>query len=186
MLECALRISNHGGLASVTLRSVATEASVTPGLVTHYFGSAEQLTAATFVAAAEADLATVFAVVDAASPGRRIRVLVDALLDASTVDAKALWLDAWSLGRWNRPLAEELRRFDVEWRRRTATTIEASAATGRIHVDDAAAAGTRLMTMLDGLIGQCVARTVPLDEVRAIARNYAEAEFGPRVWAELE
>ncbi|MFN6548360.1 TetR/AcrR family transcriptional regulator [Mycolicibacterium nivoides] len=178
MLEGAMAITNRDGLASVTLSRVASELGVTPGLVTHYFSTADQLAAATFTAAAEADLVEVFAVVESTPPGQRVRVLIDTVLDVSTIEAKALWLDAWTLGRWNRLIAEELRRFDIEWRRGATSAIEADAGVCRLRVTDAAAAGTRLMTMLDGLVGQCVARSVPLEEVRHIARSYAVAEFG--------
>ena len=56
LLAKAVEISAAEGLSAVTLRRVATELGVTPGLVSHYFSSAEQLITAAFKTAAVADL----------------------------------------------------------------------------------------------------------------------------------
>ena len=56
LLAKAVEISQAEGLSAVTLRRVATDLGVTPGLVSHYFSSAEQLIAAAFRTAADADL----------------------------------------------------------------------------------------------------------------------------------
>src|SRR6478672_10366717 len=56
LLAKAVEISAAEGLSAVTLRSVATALDVTPGLVSHYFSSAEQLITAAFQTAADADL----------------------------------------------------------------------------------------------------------------------------------
>ena len=65
LLAKAVEISAAEGLSAVTLRRVATDLGVTPGLVSHYFSSAEQLITAAFTTAAVADLA------DGAVPGGR-------------------------------------------------------------------------------------------------------------------
>ena len=57
LLAKAVEISADEGLSAVTLRRVATDLGVTPGLVSHYFSSAEQLITAAFTASADADLA---------------------------------------------------------------------------------------------------------------------------------
>ncbi len=57
LLAKAVEISAAEGLSAVTLRRVATDLGVTPGLVSHYFSSAEQLITAAFTTAAVADLA---------------------------------------------------------------------------------------------------------------------------------
>ena len=48
LLAKAVEISADEGLSAVTLRRVATDLGVTPGLVSHYFSSAEQLITAAF------------------------------------------------------------------------------------------------------------------------------------------
>ena len=103
-------------MSAVTLRKVAAALGVTPGLVSHYFSSAEQLITAAFREAATADLAE--ARRGWPPPERRPRqvdVLMDYVLDDSSVDASALWLDAWSLGRRNPALAEEANALTDDW-----------------------------------------------------------------------
>ncbi len=53
LLAKAVEISAAEGLSAVTLRRVATDLGVTPGLVSHYFSSAEQLITAAFCTAAD-------------------------------------------------------------------------------------------------------------------------------------
>ena len=66
LLARAVEISAAEGLSAVTLRRVATDLGVTPGLVSHYFSSAEQLITAAFKTAAEADMSA-----GAVAPGYR-------------------------------------------------------------------------------------------------------------------
>ncbi len=116
LLAKAVEISAAEGLSAVTLRRVATDLGVTPGLVSHYFSSAEQLITAAFRTAAIADLAQARSRVDIAeTPTAKMDALMDYVLDESSEDASALWLDAWSLGRRNVALAGEANALTDEW-----------------------------------------------------------------------
>ena len=100
----------------MTLRRVAADLGVTPGLVSHYFSAAEQLITAAFRAAAVADLAEARSRIDAAPTAvAKMDALMDYVLDDSSDDASALWLEAWSLGRRNAPLAAEANELTAEW-----------------------------------------------------------------------
>ncbi len=102
LLTKAVEIASAEGLSAVTLRRVAADLGVTPGLVSHYFSSAEQLIIAAFRTAAVADLAVARSCVDAATgPVQKMAALMDYVLDDTSDDASALWLEAWSLGRRN-------------------------------------------------------------------------------------
>src|SRR5689334_16309404 len=118
LLARAVEISKAEGLSAVTLRRVAADLKVTPGLVSHYFSSAEQLITAAFRTAAQADLDAGRRRVDAAATALdKIDALTDYLLDDASEDASALWLEAWSLGRRNQPLAAEANALTDEWLR---------------------------------------------------------------------
>ena len=52
LLAKAVEIAQAEGLSAVTLRRVAADLGVTPGLVSHYFSAAEQLITAAFRSAA--------------------------------------------------------------------------------------------------------------------------------------
>jgi len=100
LLARAVEISQAEGLSAVTLRRVAADLGVTPGLVSHYFSAAEQLITAAFRSAAVADLKEARSRVDAAGTAvAKMDALMDYVLDDFSDDASALWLEAWSLGR---------------------------------------------------------------------------------------
>jgi AcrR family transcriptional regulator len=179
LLAKAVEISAAEGLSAVTLRRVATDLGVTPGLVSHYFSSAEQLITAAFTTAAVADLAEARAHIAAAdTPTAKMAALMDYVLDESSEDASALWLEAWSLGRRNDPLAAEANALTTEWLGCIAEIVRSGAVSGEFRVADADVSARRLLTMIDGLGAQMVVRAVPSDEAKHIARSYFLSELG--------
>ena len=179
LLAKAVEISAAEGLSAVTLRRVAADLGVTPGLVSHYFSSAEQLITAAFKAAAVADMAEARSRVDtAATATAKVDALMEYLLDESSEDASALWLEAWSLGRRNVALAAEANALTDEWLKCIADIVRSGVASGEFRVADADVAARRLLTMIDGLGAQMVVRAVPSGEAKHIARSYFTSELG--------
>ena len=78
LLAKAVEISQAEGLSAVTLRRVATDLGVTPGLVSHYFSSAERLITAAFRSAAWPTCAEARSRIDAAATAV---AKMDALMD---------------------------------------------------------------------------------------------------------
>jgi AcrR family transcriptional regulator len=179
LLAKAVEIAQVEGLSAVTLRRVAADLGVTPGLVSHYFSSAEQLITAAFRSAAVADLDEARTRVDAAPTAlAKMDALMDYLLDDSSDDASALWLEAWSLGRRNAALASEAKELTDDWLACIAGIVRAGTQEGEFRVDDVEVAARRLLTMIDGLGAQKVVRAVPSDEAKHIARAYFASELG--------
>jgi AcrR family transcriptional regulator len=178
LLAKAVEISQAEGLSAVTLRRVATDLGVTPGLVSHYFSSAELLIAAAFRTAALADLDAARARIDAApTPTAGIDALMDYALGDVSEDASALWLDAWSLGRRNPTLATEANALTDDWLALIGDLVQAGRETGEFHVPDVDAAARRLLILIDGLGAQKVIRNAAGDEIEHIARSYVASEL---------
>lgn len=178
LLRQAVQISRTDGLGAVTLRKVATDLGVTPGLVSHYFSSAEQLITAAFRTAAVEDLETARTLMAAqATATEGINALMDYTLDESSMDASALWLEAWSLGRTNPALAAEAATLTDQWLDCIAEVVRAGNGNGEFSVADPDVAARRLLTMIDGLGAQMVVRAVDSGELKHIARSYVAAEL---------
>lgn len=178
LLRRAVEISRTDGLGAVTLRKVAADLGVTPGLVSHYFSSAEQLITAAFRTAAAEDLDTARALMAGQpTPTAKINALMDYTLDESSMDASALWLEAWSLGRINPALAAEANALTEQWLSCIADAVREGSASGEFHVADADVAARRLLTMIDGLGAQMVVRAVAPAELKHIARSYVVSEL---------
>jgi AcrR family transcriptional regulator len=178
LLARAVEISTAEGLSEVTLRRVAADLGVTPGLVSHYFSAAELLIAAAFRTAAEADLAEARSRVGGGgSAADRIAALMDYVLDDVSEDASALWLDAWSLGRRNPTLAAEAASLTDDWLALIGELVADGARNGEFAVTDVDVTARRLLIMIDGLGAQKVIRDVPTDDLKHIARAYCASEL---------
>ncbi len=152
---------------------------MTPGLVSHYFSSAEQLIAAAFRTAADADLDGARARVGGVErAGAKVGALMDYLLDDVSDEASALWLDAWSLGRRNPTLAAEAAVLTDDWLDFIGGIVAEGQDSGEFTVVDVEVSARRLLIMIDGLGAQKVIREATADELKHIARSYFEFELG--------
>ncbi|MCV7073649.1 TetR family transcriptional regulator C-terminal domain-containing protein [Mycobacterium rufum] len=179
LLGRAVQIARTEGLSAVTLRRVAADLGVTPGLVSHYFAAAEQLTAAAFRAAAQQDLDAANARVEAQpTASAKILALIDYMLADDGDDGSALWLETWTLARRNPVLAAEADELTAQWVARIADIVAAGVEAGEFTVDGRVdAVARRVLTLIDGLGSQKVVRAVPAAEATQIARTYVQSEL---------
>lgn len=159
IVETAADIALHEGLEKVTARRVAQALGVVPGLINHYFRSADELVAAAFAHAAAAEREQVFGHAEAAAtPPEQIQRLLDDWLDTESDSVSLLWLDAWQASR-RRPallsaVTEQMNADLV----RLETLIRAGTDSGLLHVASPAAAALRIMALVDATSIQAAVR----------------------------
>jgi len=101
LIEACARVLAKAGAAGASVRAIATEAGVSPGLVGHYFEGVDALVAATYEQVDARVSAALDAAVTAAGPAPRARLdaFVTASFAAPIADAQLLatWIAFWSL-----------------------------------------------------------------------------------------
>jgi AcrR family transcriptional regulator len=170
------------GLASLTLRRVADELGVFPGLVSHYFGSVDDLLVAAFVHATMTESDQVHA--DAArgtTPLDRLRRFLVSMASAERNRVSLLWLDAWSTCRHHPALAAAVADQMLAEEARVAALIKEGASTGRFRVDDPTAVARRILAVVDGLSVQAAIKSsIDYTAVADLVFTTAERELGLR------
>jgi AcrR family transcriptional regulator len=165
----ALAVSE--GLDKVTAKSVAGVLGVFPGLVTHYFATADELVAAAFAHAVTAERDEVFG--HAALAGRpvgQLRRLLEAWLHRDRDPVSLLWLDAWQASR-RRPalMAEVGRQMNADLDRLSAVIADGITA-GDFPVERPGEPALQILSLIDGLSVQAATReTLDYTAVRAMA-----------------
>ncbi|MFT4215295.1 MAG: TetR family transcriptional regulator C-terminal domain-containing protein, partial [Microbacterium sp.] len=152
VVAAARALARREGLDALTLRAIAAEAGVAPGLVAHYAPSMDELVAATFGDIVAGELTEVVALlgrVDGAA--ERIVVLLETMLDGSRADITLVWVQAWAIGIRNDALADRVRAEMDRWQSAIAAEIRRGMDAGVFADGDAAAIAWHVVAMIDGL-----------------------------------
>ena len=180
IVDAAVAVAVRKGLASTTVRDVATEMGTSSGLIHHYFDSMDDVLAAAFEQVASQDLAVSGAqMATASSPLAALRSFFRTYAPADKDWAFQLWLDAWAEAARRPALQATSRRLNLAWQSLLASTIRAGVADGSFRCSDPDGAAWRILSLLDGLALQVVAHgtTVSRADVVAWSTAYAEVEL---------
>jgi AcrR family transcriptional regulator len=182
IIATATAIALEEGLESLTLRRVADELQVFPGLLHHYFRSVDDLLAVAFCTAATADIDEVFAEVDAhRTPVARMRALLAAFLSPARDRLSLLWLDAWHAARRRPVLGAAVTRQMLADESRVGELIEEGIAAGAFRVVNSRMAARRILAVVDGLsIHAALTESLDFDAVQDLVVRTAERELGLR------
>jgi len=181
IVDATVRVAVSKGLASTTVRDVATEMGTSSGLIHHYFDSMDDVLAAAFDQVARQDLAISERQMAAApSPTAALRSFFGTYTPADKDWAFQLWLDAWAEAARRPAVQATSRRLNLAWQELVAGIIQAGVADGSFRCADPAGAAWRILSLLDGLALQVVAHrtTVTRADVVAWTTSAAEAELG--------
>jgi AcrR family transcriptional regulator len=176
IIEAAAAIAVAEGLDRVTAKRVAAELGVFPGLVSHYFATADELVATAFAHAAAAEREQIFcAALLADRPVDRIRRLLGSWLHQDRDPVSLLWLDAWQASR-RRPalLAEVGRQMNADLDRLSAVIADGITA-GEFPIDHPGEPALQILSLVDGLSVQAATRqTLDYAPVRSMVIATAE------------
>jgi AcrR family transcriptional regulator len=177
IISAALQVMITKGLASTTVRDVAERMGTSSGLIHHYFASMDDLLAAAFERAAEADLTGLRAAM-ATGDGvlARLRIFFDNYTRADQDWAFQLWLDAWAEAGRRPAVRATSQRLNIAWQQLLAESIRAGVAEGVLSCPDPEGAGWRILSLLDGLALQAVAHRVAIDRDDVVRWSVAHAE----------
>lgn len=180
IVAATLAVAVRKGLASTTVRDVATEMGTSSGLIHHYFESMDDVLAAAFERVASADLeASAQSMSEAVSPTEALRVFFRTYTPADKDWAFQLWLDAWAEAARRPALQATSRRLNLEWQALLERTIISGVGDASMSCADSAGAAWRILSLLDGLALQVVAHgtTISRTDVVDWAAGAAETEL---------
>jgi AcrR family transcriptional regulator len=181
IISAALRVAARKGLGATTAREVAAEMHTSSGLIHHYFGSMDDLLAATFDRAATAELeATMRPVTAATTPKAQLAAFFRSYLRLDEHVGYQLWLDAWSEAARRPALRATSRRLNVAWQECLRKIMDDGVTAGAFVCDDTFGASWRVLAMLDGLYLQLVAHpdTIDAADVLPWTARQTELELG--------
>ena len=181
IVAATVDVARRKGLASTTVRDVATEMGTSSGLIHHYFTSMDDVLAAAFEVVARQDLGVSAGLMSTAgSPLDALRTFFETYTPADKDWAFQLWLDAWAEAGRRPAVQATSRRLNLEWQGLLANTIRDGVAEGSFTCADPSGAAWRILSLLDGLALQVVAHgtTISRDEVVAWSTAAAERELG--------
>jgi len=180
ILGTASALASEEGLESLTLRRVADELGVYPGLVSHYFQTVDELVVAAFRHAVTLESDECYAAVASEStPLDRMRRLLAILASPERNGVSLLWLDAWSAYRHRPALAGEVTRQMAVDLQRLGDLVRDGVAAGQFRADDPAATAARILAAIDGLAVQsAVGPELDRAAVRDLVFTNAERELG--------
>lgn len=148
----AREIALGRGLEAVTLRAVATQVGVAPALVAHYVASMDDVVARAFADIVSGELDDLRRLLGASPDATmRVRALVETLLDGSREDVTLVWVQAWSLGRHNAPLGEQVRKQMDVWEDFIEALVVAGVNDGSFVAANPRAVAGQILAMIDGL-----------------------------------
>jgi AcrR family transcriptional regulator len=160
IVQTAAAIALAEGLEKVTARRVADALGVFPGLVNHYFRSADELVAAAFAHAAANESQDVFSHAEkAATAAEQIQRLLREWLDNQHDSVSLLWLDAWQASRRRPALLTAVTEQMTADLARLEALIRAGIDDGQFQAADPAAAALRIMALVDATSIQAAVRT---------------------------
>jgi AcrR family transcriptional regulator len=152
ILSAAAAIALTEGLECITVRRVAEELAVRPGLISHYFPVAEDLVAEAFGVAATAELDDLIPRErPTGGPVEHLARFFSLTVGESYDGMSRLWLNARHLSRYRPALRDRVGHQEALWRERLSGLLRDGVEAGVFHTPDPLLAAVQILVVLDGL-----------------------------------
>ncbi|MFF9899409.1 TetR/AcrR family transcriptional regulator [Streptomyces longispororuber] len=181
IVAAAARVALAEGLECITLRRVAEELDVRPGLISHYFPAVDDLVAEAYGTAVGAELDELLPADRAgATPTRHLARFLTRTTGEAYDDISRLWLNARHLSRYRPALRDRVAVQETAWRDRLEGLIREGVREGEFRTADPLVTAIQILVVLDGL-GMLVNSGGSADDppaVRLLPLTTAERELG--------
>ncbi|WP_087887209.1 TetR/AcrR family transcriptional regulator [Streptomyces alboflavus] len=186
IVAAAAGVALAEGLECITLRRVAEELDVRPGLISHYFPAVDDLVAEAYGSAVGSELDELLPADRAgATPTRHLARFLTRTTGKAYDDISRLWLNARHLSRYRPALRDRVAVQEDAWRDRLEEVIRVGVEEGEFHTADPLVTAIQILVVLDGL-GMLVNSPSADDGPPAVRRlpvTTAERELGLPVGA---
>ncbi|MEU6105367.1 TetR/AcrR family transcriptional regulator [Streptomyces flaveolus] len=181
IVAAASEVALTEGLECITLRRIAEELDVRPGLISHYFPAVEELVAEAYGDAVAAELDELLPVDRAgATATQHLTRFFTRTSGEAFDDISRLWLNARHLCRYRPVLRARVAVQEAAWRDRLEALIREGVELGEFRTGDPKVAAVQILVVLDGL-GMLVNSVDTGDDppvVRRLPVTTAERELG--------
>ncbi|MFF2927847.1 TetR/AcrR family transcriptional regulator [Streptomyces celluloflavus] len=152
IVRTAAAIALAEGLERITLRRIADELGVRPGLIGHYFPAADDLVSEAFTHAATDERESLLPPGEhELPPVERLARFLVRLTDGAYRDLSRLWLNARHLSRFKPGLRSAVNTQESATRTALADLVEEGHRAGDFTTDDALGVALHLLVTIDGL-----------------------------------
>ncbi|MGV9288954.1 TetR/AcrR family transcriptional regulator [Streptomyces sp. NPDC003719] len=181
IVAAASQVALTEGLECITLRRIAEELDVRPGLISHYFPAVEELVAEAYGDAVAAELDELLPVDRAGvTATQHLTRFFTRTGGEAFDDISRLWLNARHLSRYRPVLRARVAVQEAAWRDRLEALIRDGVELGEFRTGDPMVAAVQILVVLDGL-GMLVNSVDTGDDppvVRRLPVTTAERELG--------
>ncbi|MYR44988.1 TetR family transcriptional regulator C-terminal domain-containing protein [Streptomyces sp. SID5910] len=140
------------GLECITLRRIAEELDVRPGLISHYFPAVEELVAEAYGDAVAGELDELLPVDrEGTTPTRHLARFFALTSGEAFDDISRLWLNARHLSRYRPALRARVAVQEAAWRDRLEALVRDGVELGEFRTEDPMVAAVQILVVLDGL-----------------------------------
>ncbi|MFJ4840399.1 TetR/AcrR family transcriptional regulator [Streptomyces sp. NPDC088746] len=152
IVAAASTVALREGLECITLRRIADDLGVRPGLISHYFPAVEDLVAEAYGDAAGSELDSLLPADRAgATPTQHLARFFARATGETYDDISRLWLNARHLSRYRPLLRDRVVAQENAWRGRLEGVIREGVAQGEFRTEDALVTAVQILVVIDGL-----------------------------------